>query len=160
MPFTRPASNETTRIDDDRPETKPVPQRGSKRIAARISHAKPTRPQTRGYCASSAASSHSVLRFSPGTSNATWANHPSAAAPCQCFTPGATNTASPGRRGANPFPILDTTHVRRCTAALAHRLHSRDEYASYCGIQAKTSRWKPPCPLLLNRSTDSEKNRL
>lgn len=49
------------------------------------------------YPSSSTGSSHSLEVSSPGTSSARWENQLSGAAPCQCFTPGAMLTTSPGR---------------------------------------------------------------
>ena len=56
------------------------------------------------YASSSTASHHWVREFSPGTSTARWENQLSGAAPCQCFTPGAIFTTSPGFRARGSCP--------------------------------------------------------
>lgn len=55
------------------------------------------------YASSSTGSSHSLEASSPGTSNARWENQLSGAAPCQCFTPGAMLTTSPGHSSCAGF---------------------------------------------------------
>lgn len=56
------------------------------------------------YSSSVTGSSHSLEVFSPGTSKARWANHPSAAAPCQCLTLAGIWMTVPGRISTAGLP--------------------------------------------------------
>ena len=61
-------------------------------------------PFSSAYAASSTGSSHSVEAFSPGTPTERWLNQESRLAPCQCRTPGAMLTTSPGRSARAGLP--------------------------------------------------------
>jgi sortase A len=71
---------------------------------AKNSRGAAAQPSSSAYAASPTGSSHSVEAFSPGTPTERWLNQESRLAPCQCRTPGAMLTTSPGRSARAGLP--------------------------------------------------------